>query len=119
VLYPRFHQYSTPQVPHRLLDLQKQTLRWHGGLYAPHQQLAKSFYEFVTTEASLLHAAKTYWRIPTRSDLDFSKFSPETDPRNFPPLQLDWQLFADSSEIWMQYWDANIRNQGTGGTPAP
>jgi len=75
-------------------------------------ELAKAFYEYVTSPESFAYAAQTYWRIPTRNDLDFSNFPPETDPRKFPPLQIDWQLFADSSETWMQYWDAHIRNRG-------
>ena len=79
---------------------------------AKHADLARTFYEFVTTPENSSYAAKTYWRIPTRNDLDFSQYSPETNPRNFPALQLDWRMFADSSEVWLQYWDANIRNRG-------
>ena len=79
---------------------------------AKHPQLAKDFYEFVTSAESFQYAAKTYWSIPTRKDLDFSQFPAETDPRRFTPLKLDWTLFADSSETWMQHWDGHIRNSG-------
>ncbi len=79
---------------------------------APHLELAKTFYEFVTTPESFIHAAQKYWRIPARSDLDFSQFPPETNPQQFPALPLDWKLYADSSETWIKYWDANIRNRG-------
>ncbi|RIK57511.1 iron ABC transporter substrate-binding protein [candidate division KSB1 bacterium] len=79
---------------------------------APHLELAKTFYEFVTTPESFIYAAQKYWRIPARMDLDFSQFPPETNPQQFPALPLDWKLYADSSETWMKYWDANIRNRG-------
>ncbi len=79
---------------------------------AKHPELARQFYEFITSPESFLHAARAYWRIPARKDLDFSQFPAETDPAQFPALPMDWQLFADSSEAWMQYWDANLRNRG-------
>jgi len=74
--------------------------------------LAQKFYEFVTSQDALIFAAKKYYRIPTRADLDFSKIPAEMDARHFKALPLDWRLFADSSNAWMQYWDANIRHQG-------
>jgi iron(III) transport system substrate-binding protein len=75
-------------------------------------RLAQKFYEFVTSQDALIFAAKKYYRIPTRTDLDFSKIPPEMDARHFNALPLDWRLFADSSTAWIQYWDARIRNQG-------
>lgn len=75
-------------------------------------KLAEKFYEFVTSPEASVFAAKKYYRIPTRTDLDFSLIPPEMDARQFKPLPLDWQLFADSSSAWMQYWDAHIRKQG-------
>lgn len=75
-------------------------------------ELAQKFYEFVTTHDALVFAARKYYRIPTRTDLDFSKIPEEMDARRFKALPLDWQMFADSSAAWMQYWDARIRNQG-------
>ena len=79
---------------------------------AKNLEWAKKFYEYVTTPESYQYAAQKYWRIPARRDLDFSQFSPETDPRNFPALPINWKVFADSSETWMRYWDAHIRNRG-------
>lgn len=107
------HQYGYPfeyVVPKSGVPLVPEGIALVAG--AKHLGLAKTFYEYVTTPESYLHAAKTYWRIPARNDLNFAEFSPETDPRNFPGLPLDWKMFADSSETWMKYWDANIRNQG-------
>ncbi len=107
------HQYGYPfeyVVPASGVPLVPEGIALVAG--AKHLDLAKTFYEYVTTPEAYLHAAKIYWRIPARTDLNFSEFSPETDPRNFPGLPLDWKLFADSSETWMKYWDAHIRNQG-------
>src|SRR6266446_5200019 len=41
---------------------------------APHEEEAKRFYEFVTTAESLAHAARNYYRIPTRTDIDRKQF---------------------------------------------
>jgi len=79
---------------------------------AKRPELAKNFYEFVNSPGALVFAAKKYYRIPTRTDLDFSQIPPQMDARQFKALPLDWQLFADSSAAWMQYWDAHIRNWG-------
>jgi iron(III) transport system substrate-binding protein len=74
--------------------------------------LAQRFYEFITTPESFVHAAQQYYRIPTRRDLDFSQIRAEFNPAQYQDLPMDWQLFADSSATWMQYWDQNIRNKG-------
>jgi len=75
-------------------------------------ELAKKFYEFVTTPESFVYAAKQYYRIPTRQDLDFSQIRAEFNPAQYQAMLIDWQLFADSCATWMQYWDQNIRNKG-------
>ncbi len=79
---------------------------------AKNMEAAKRFYEYVTTPESYQYAAQKYWRIPARRDLDFSQFTSETDPRNFPALPMNWKMFADSSEAWMKHWDAHVRNRG-------
>jgi iron(III) transport system substrate-binding protein len=75
-------------------------------------QLARRFYEFITTPEAFVIAGNKYYRIPTRRDLDFSQIPPEFDPRRYAPMLMDWQLFADSAAVWMQFWDQNIRNKG-------
>jgi len=107
------HQYGYPfeyVVPKSGVPLVPEGIALVAG--AKNLALAQIFYEYVTTPESYLYAAKKYWRIPSRGDLNFAEFSPETDPGNFPGMSLNWKLFADSSETWMKYWDANIRNQG-------
>jgi iron(III) transport system substrate-binding protein len=75
-------------------------------------ELARKFYEFITTPEAFIYAAKQYYRIPARQDLDFSQIRPEFNPAQYNAMPMDWQLFADSSNVWMQYWDQNIRNKG-------
>jgi iron(III) transport system substrate-binding protein len=107
------HQYGYPfdyVVPRSGVPLVPEGIALVAG--AKNLALAKIFYEYVTTPESYQYAAQKYWRIPARRDLDFSQFSPETDPRNFPALAMDWKLFADSSETWMKRWDAQVRNRG-------
>ncbi len=107
------HQYNYPfdyLVPQSGVPLVPEGIALVAG--AKNLALAQKFYEYVTTPESYQYAAQKYWRIPARRDLDFSQFAPETDPRNFPALRINWKMYADSSETWMKYWDANIRNRG-------
>jgi iron(III) transport system substrate-binding protein len=97
---------GTPMVPEGLaLVARKQPDQ-------AHRELAKKFFEFITTPESFIHASQQYYRIPTRRDLDFSQIRPEFNPAQYQAMPMDWQLFADSSNVWMQYWDQNIRNKG-------
>ena len=97
---------GTPMVPEGLALVARKTKD------AARAELARQFYEFVTTPESFIHAAQQYYRVPTRQDLDFTQIRPEFNPAQYQSLPMDWQLFADSSATWMQYWDQNIRNQG-------
>lgn len=99
-------QSGTPMVPEGLaLVARKQS-------DPARADLARKFYEFITTPESFIHAAQQYYRVPTRQDLDFTQIRPEFNPAQYQSLPMDWQLFADSSATWMQYWDQNIRNKG-------
>ncbi len=80
---------------------------------APHEEEAKRFYEFVTTAESLGHAARNYYRIPTRTDIDRKQF-PDWMNQPFTRLPLDWELLRKQSNEWLRYWDANIRGRGRG-----
>jgi iron(III) transport system substrate-binding protein len=76
--------------------------------------LAKRFYEFVTTREAVLDAARRFLRIPARTDIPPDSL-PEwisTTRRTMKVLPVDRQLLADSLDVWMRYWDANIRNRG-------
>jgi iron(III) transport system substrate-binding protein len=80
-----------------------------------HPELAQRFYEFVTSREALLTAAKDFLRIPARTDIP-----PDSLPQwirdakqTMRTMPVNRQLLADSLDVWMRYWDANIRNRGT------
>ena len=78
---------------------------------APHEEEAKRFYEFVTTPESLVHAARNYYRIPTRTDVDRKQF-PDWMNATFTRMPLDWELLRKQGNEWMRYWDGSIRSRG-------
>ena len=77
---------------------------------APHADEARRFYEFVTTPESLIHAARTYNRIPTRTDLDRQQL-PAWMNESFTRLPVDWDLLRKHSQDWLTYWDTEIRGR--------
>jgi iron(III) transport system substrate-binding protein len=77
---------------------------------APHEEEARRFYEFVTTSESLVHAAKNYYRIPVRSDIDRSQL-PAWMNEPFTRMPLDWDLLRRKGNEWLRYWDTDIRGR--------
>jgi iron(III) transport system substrate-binding protein len=77
---------------------------------APHEEEAHRFYEFVTTPESLAHAAREYYRIPARTDLDRSQL-PAWMNEPFTRMQVDWELLRKESNNWLRYWDTEIRGR--------
>jgi len=77
---------------------------------AAHEEEARRFYEFVTTRESLVHTAKTYYRIPLRSDLDRTQL-PAWMNEPFTRLPLDWDVLRREGNTWMRYWDTEIRGR--------
>lgn len=77
---------------------------------APHEEEARRFYEFVNTPESLVYAARTYYRIPARTDLDRSQLPAwMNDP--FTRMPLDWELLRKEGNEWLGYWDREIRGR--------
>jgi iron(III) transport system substrate-binding protein len=71
---------------------------------------ARRFYEFVTTPESLVLAAKKYYRIPVRNDLDRTQLPAwMNEPVNEMPV--DWDLMRKQSGDWLRYWDTQIRGR--------
>ena len=75
------------------------------------EALAKDFYEFVTSAESLLIQAQKYYRIPSRTDLDKSKFPDWLKNCNYKVLDIDWEAVAVNEAAWMKRWDADIRSK--------
>jgi iron(III) transport system substrate-binding protein len=85
----------------------------HGG---KQPAAAKQFYEYVTTLAAYQDAAVKFLRIPARTDLPVDSL-PEPVRRartELKAMPLDAKLLADSLDVWMKYWDSNIRNSQRG-----
>ncbi len=81
-----------------------------------HPKLAREFYEFVTTQAALLEAARRFVRIPVRTDIPADSLPDwiREARAKIKPMQIDRQMLVDSTDTWMKYWDANIRNSERG-----
>jgi iron(III) transport system substrate-binding protein len=74
---------------------------------------ARQFYEFVSTREALKHAAERFMRIPARRDIPIDSLPQwiRDAQETVRPMEIDRQLLADSLDIWMRYWDGNIRNR--------
>ena len=83
---------------------------------ARHAELARQFYEYVTTPAALTAAAKEFLRIPARTDLPIDSLPPivRQARTEVKPMAGDQRLIQDSLDTWMKFWDANIRNSRRG-----
>jgi iron(III) transport system substrate-binding protein len=77
---------------------------------APHEEEARRFYEFVNTPESLIYAARTYYRIPARTDIDRAQL-PAWMNEPFTRMSLDWELLRREGNEWMRYWDTEIRGR--------
>lgn len=76
----------------------------------PNEEEARRFYEFVTTPESLVLAAKKYYRVPVRTDLDRAQLPAwMNEPVNEMPV--DWDLLRKQSSDWLRYWDTEIRGR--------
>ena len=72
---------------------------------------AKRFYQFVTSEESLIQAARKYYRIPLRADID-RKQLPDRMNAPFVRMPIDWGLLRKQGNDWLRYWDTEIRGRG-------
>jgi iron(III) transport system substrate-binding protein len=76
-----------------------------------HKQLAKDFYEFVTSQESLLIQAEKYYRIPSRMDLPKDKLPVWLRNCSYNTLDIDWELISTNEANWMKKWDAEIKSK--------
>jgi iron(III) transport system substrate-binding protein len=80
---------------------------------APHPELARRFYEFITSREGVMIAAREYQRLPVRRDL-----APDSLPAwvararaAIVPMPLDRTMLADSLDGWIQTWTTTIRRR--------
>lgn len=76
-----------------------------------HEQLAKDFYEFVTSKESLLIQSEKYYRIPSRSDLPKEKLPVWLRNCTYTTLDVDWEMISSNEANWMKKWDAEIKSK--------
>jgi len=72
---------------------------------APHPDLAKQFYEFVTTPEALQQQATKYAKLPARSDLPKDTLPPELSAQTITPMPLDWSRIATQETPWLDRWE--------------
>jgi iron(III) transport system substrate-binding protein len=79
-------------------------------------QLARQYYEFVTTREALLEAARRFRRIPVRSDIPADSLPSwiREALAKIRPMPGSQRMIADSLDAWMTYWDTRIRNSRRG-----
>jgi iron(III) transport system substrate-binding protein len=79
-------------------------------------ELARQYYEFVTTREMLLDAARRFRRIPVRTDIPADSLPSwiRQALSRIKPMPGDQRMIADSLDAWMTYWDARIRNSRRG-----
>lgn len=78
---------------------------------ARHQELAKDFYEFVTSKENLLIQAEKYYRIPSRTDIEKEKLPDWLKRCNYKALDIDWELISLKEAEWMKRWDDDIKSK--------
>jgi len=76
-----------------------------------HLELAKEFYEFITTAESFTGQAERYFRIPARTDIPAEKLPEWMTKIQIKAMPIDWKLFSEKSPGWMKYWDENIKGR--------
>jgi iron(III) transport system substrate-binding protein len=77
---------------------------------APHPDLARRFYEFVTSKESAVLQAERFFRVPTRKDIaDENLPAWVREARRIRRMEIDWDKFGQLSPAWMDHWQARIR----------
>ena len=79
---------------------------------APQRELAERFIEFVTTREALLEQARTYFRIPARTDLPQDSLPDWIAQTEIRAMDLNWAQLAQQEDAWMQRWDEEIKGRG-------
>ncbi|MBO6574036.1 MAG: extracellular solute-binding protein [Rhodothermales bacterium] len=73
--------------------------------------MARAFYEFVTSDSALVQQAETYFRIPVRQDIGAERL-PEWMASPIVPMDVDWGRLEIEGALWMEHWDQRIKGRG-------
>ncbi|MEO8666273.1 MAG: extracellular solute-binding protein, partial [Ignavibacteria bacterium] len=74
-------------------------------------EAAKQFYEFVTSEQSLILQAEKFYRIPARKDIPKDKLPKWISDAVYTAMPLDWELISEKESEWMKKWDNEIKGK--------
>jgi len=74
-------------------------------------EMARNFYEFITTAESYIAQAQKYYRIPARKDIAPDQLPKWMTTTEVKAMDIDWQIFSEKSPEWMKYWDGNIKDR--------
>jgi len=74
--------------------------------------VARDFYEFVTSDSALVNQANTYFRIPARTNLDPALLPSWIRDTEVLAMPVDWSHLTAEGARWMTYWDENIKGRG-------
>ena len=77
-----------------------------------HPEIARKFYEFVTSDSSLVLQANRFYRIPARTDIPKDKLPGWMTSAPIRSMVLDWGLVAEREAGWMKKWDDEIKGRG-------
>jgi iron(III) transport system substrate-binding protein len=80
-----------------------------------HPEEARSFYEFVTSRASLLRQAEAFGRIPARTDIPQADLPGWIGGLTILPMEVDWDAVAAHEREWMGIWDQRVKGSGRKG----
>jgi iron(III) transport system substrate-binding protein len=75
-------------------------------------ELAKKFYEFVTSQEAFRRQAELYYRIPARNDITAEMLPEWIRQLKIEAMDIDWRVLSQKSPEWLQYWDKNIKGKG-------
>ncbi len=78
--------------------------------HCKHPELARKFYEFITTREAFIIQAKKYFRIPTRQDIPREQLPRWITDTEIKEMKIDWKVFSKKSKEWMKYWDERIKS---------
>lgn len=78
----------------------------------PHEEDAKRFYEFVTSDSALIDQAHRFYRIPVRTDIPSDRLPDWITRVDIRPMKIDWERLSEEGPAWMQHWDEQIKGRG-------
>jgi iron(III) transport system substrate-binding protein len=81
---------------------------------APNAELAKRFVEFIGDTPEVLYAARTYFRLPARTDIPVDSLPERLQRarRDMVVEPMNWALVQERTPEWMRWWDEHVRGRG-------